>query len=548
MSRALRLAYVSPLPPVRSGISDYSVDLLESIRQADPPELDLAVLRVPGQEIAPHLVERYQPLAVDALRPDGAAASHTPWFQMGNNPYHAEIGDLARERPGILTLHDVWLHHLLIEQTLAQGDPSAYVDRLVQEHGWMGGAVALPPRWSGYSQAALFALPAHRTLLEAQKGVLVHSDWAARLLAEEGVRAPVSVVPMPMPSPPLSDELRAEAVSTRQRLNIPLDTLLLGSFGFQTPIKRTLSVVRALAHPGLEDAHLLVAGEVSPTVDLRETAREAGVSSRVHEVGFLNEEEFQIAIEACDLCVNLRYPTAGETSASLLRTFARGRAAVVSDYAQFADFSDAVVLKVPVAEAEKEAADLAGALGPLVRNRALIDEMGSNARRLIEEQHDPVASALTMLEAIRDFEDRTDFASESADSNGHAAVEVPTPTSRTWGELPSVVEVFGTEDWAPGERRELKIELSNCGFASFLPAEDGSGGVAVALELLVDGEDLLQGTPWIPLPRTLNPGESCTLNVKVRRPPGRARLHVEPQVLGGEGFKVLGGAFWEREI
>lgn len=532
----LSLAYVSPLPPVRSGISDYSVDLLDSLR-ATQPDLDMVVVRVPGQDVSEVLRQRLRPIEVEALD-DPDHRERWGWFQMGNNPYHAEIARMARERPGVLTLHDVWLHHLLVEETLAQGDTATYVDRLSEEHGWIGGALALPPRWSGYSQASLFALPAHRSLLDAQRGVLVHSQWAARVLADEGIRAPVAVVPMPMPAPPVDEAARREGAAVRERLGVPSDALLLGSFGFQTPIKRTASVVRCLAEPGLQDVHLLVAGEASPAVDLAGLARELGVEQRIHEVGFLSEEEFQASIEACDLSINLRYPTAGETSASLLRTFARGRAAVVSDYAQFADFDRDVAVRIPVASAEEEARALADLLRPLRTDRSKVVEMGVAARRLIEEEHAPARAAALMIEALESF----------AEAPRGPEPEPCRPTTLTFARVPSALEVVGLEDWRSGERREIEIVLHNRGFATWLPAAAGPGGVAVAVQLFSDGRDLRAGEPWLPLPRSVAPGESCSLMLRLRKPPRPARLRVEPQIADGASFGALGGDVWEGAL
>jgi len=45
--------------------------------------------------------------------------------------------------PGVLTLHDVVLHHLLLDVTLGRGLFDPYVERLTQDHGWVG---QLPPR------------------------------------------------------------------------------------------------------------------------------------------------------------------------------------------------------------------------------------------------------------------------------------------------------------------------------------------------------------------------------------------------------------------
>ena len=190
-----------------------------------------------------------------------------------------------------------------------------------------------------------------------QRGILVHSRWAAGLLAEETPRAVVKVVPMGIPLPPaVGPPGGPEARAARRALGLPEDRPLLGSFGFQTPIKRTVAAVRALARPELAGVGLLVVGEVSPHVDLEGEARRAGVADRVHVTGFVDAATFARALTACDLALNLRYPTAGETSASLLRLLAAGRAALVSDYAQFRELPESAVVRVPLGRDEPPAA------------------------------------------------------------------------------------------------------------------------------------------------------------------------------------------------
>ena len=51
---------------------------------------------------------------------------------------------------------------------------------------------------------------------------------------------------------------------------------------------------------------------------------------------------------ACDICVNLRSPTMGETSGSVIRQLSLGKPVVVSDVGWFAELPDDVALKVPV--------------------------------------------------------------------------------------------------------------------------------------------------------------------------------------------------------
>ncbi len=512
----------------------------------------MRLVRLPGQPVSEEIEARWKPVAAQRLGEDG----RLPFYQMGNNLYHEGVFDLASSRAGALTLHDVWLHHLTVERTLGHQDLTGYVEALTRDHGWIGGAVALPPRWGAYGSAGMFALPVHRTLLRGQAGVLVHSEWAARVVREEA-QLEAYVVPMPVPLPLVGAGLRVASKELRQRLKVPLSAPLIGSFGFQTPIKRTRVALRALAQPGLERAYLLVAGEVAKALDLEGLARQLGVNDRVRVTGFLAEDEFPVAIAACDLCVNLRYPTAGETSASLLRVLALGCPAVVSDYAQFAELPEAAVTKIPLdsnaGDEGGEVAALAARLVSLLGDRPRLESMRRAARRHVELEHDPSRAAAMMVDALLETRSNLEAATASGAIDGQGAqarddapVSPDRPSTLTWGWLPARLDVSGVEGpWAPGERRLLTAQLHNTGFACWLPGGCPEGGVALEVRLLLpgDGVDLFAGESWLPLPRTVRPGESHTFDIPVRRPPGASRLILEPHVIGGSGF---GDCRWER--
>ncbi len=534
----MKLDYVSPLPPVRSGIADYSLDLLPHLPDRLGPGA-IRLIRLPDLPVAPEVEAAWPFAAAEETGRDG----HLPLYQMGNNRYHKGVMDLALERPGVLTLHDVFLHHLLLDLTLGKGEFYPYKERLTRDHGWVGEAAALAKRWGAWGEAPVFALPAHRALLRRQRGVLVHSEWAARYLEEEEIGAPVRAVPMGIPLPPEADAEAGRRL--RARFGLPEGAPVLGSFGFQTPIKRTLSAVRALAAPGLEAVHLLVVGEVAEVLDLEGESRRLGVAERVHVMGFVPFADFEAAIAAVDLCLNLRYPTAGETSASLLRVLAVGRPAIVSDYAQFADLPEEVALRVPLGDEEPEA--LADLLRRLLAEPERLRRMGEAAREHVRVKHDPARAAEAVIEACEEWQGR-----EPADVSRTIApppATVPPPTSLTWGDLAGELEVQGAElPWAPGERRRLTLKLRNTGFARWLAGRRGPGGIAVVVKLFVDGVDWLEGRPWLPLPRDLQPGEEITFETEVRRPPGPAHLWIEPHLFGGLGLSKHGGPRWEGWI
>lgn len=555
-NRPPALDYVSPLPPVRSGIADYSVDLLPHLMGGSAAGGDVRVLGLPGQPVDPGVAERFAVVPAAQARPAGGWAAgdgRLPLYQMGNNRYHRSVQAMALERPGILVLHDLVLHHLVSEEMLGVRDFDAYRRRLTADHGWIGREASRPRAWGAEVEAMLFELPAHRTLLRRQRGVLVHNGWAARRIAEEDPEVRVAEVPMGVPLPPPLDPAAGRRL--RRRFGVPEDAPVLGSFGFQTPIKRTATAVRALASPGLAKAHLLVVGE-SPRrapgrggdlPDLLELARELGVADRVHETGFLAYDEFEAAIAACDLALNLRYPTAGETSASLLRILALGRAAVVSDHAQFAELPGDVVVKAPLGGGFRDEGEaLASRLAELLAAPERLAAMGEAAREHVRRHHAPEDAARGVWDACRSWARQP--------PPGDRSAAPPPPTSMTREALPGRLDLEGDlegalegplEPWPEGARRRLAVRLTNHGPARWLAAHRGPGGVALQVSLVTpDGEDVLAERPWLPLPRDLAPGEAHRFEVELRRPPGPATVGFATRLLGGSEPGVFEPQAW----
>jgi glycosyltransferase involved in cell wall biosynthesis len=85
---------------------------------------------------------------------------------------------------------------------------------------------------------------------------------------------------------------------------------------------------------------------------------------------------------ACDVLVNLRYPTMGETSGSVIRALALGRPLLVSDVGWFGELPDDAVLKVPVDDFE--VATIEGALGLAVEHA---ESLGAAAREYVVRAH-----------------------------------------------------------------------------------------------------------------------------------------------------------------
>ena len=93
---------------------------------------------------------------------------------------------------------------------------------------------------------------------------------------------------------------------------------------------------------------LLIVGEPAPNIEVPQ-------GEGVVTTGYVADDEFPSYYAAADRFVNLRYPTAGETSGTLIRALDAGKPVAVSDYAQFAELPDDVAFKVALGAGEVEA-------------------------------------------------------------------------------------------------------------------------------------------------------------------------------------------------
>ena len=136
----MRLAYFSPLPPSKSGIADYSAELLPYLAKG----ADITVFVEQADELR---LNRHQPdYAVQSAAHFDEINSHTPFdlclYHQGNNPYHEFIYERALQTPGLLVLHEHCLHHLIAWRTLGRQDENGYWDELFYAYGRLGARVA----------------------------------------------------------------------------------------------------------------------------------------------------------------------------------------------------------------------------------------------------------------------------------------------------------------------------------------------------------------------------------------------------------------------
>ncbi|HEX8408800.1 MAG TPA: glycosyltransferase [Thermoanaerobaculia bacterium] len=337
----MRVAVLTPLPPTKTGVAHYASMLLPALAQrADVHAFDL-----------PTVLDDYEHVV----------------YQLGNNPHHEFIYAAAMQRPGVVVLHDLVLHHLIVEMTLARGDADGYVAALEANHGPAGAAWARGRAAGLHSEMGNFLLPASVEVAQRAQSVIVHNRYAADRLRSFGVTTPIHVVPHPY----------VPETRTFERTMFAPEQRVIGFFGFLTSAKRAEVVLEAFRIARAQDPRLalLIVGEPAPNVDV-EALRGDGIVM----TGYVADDEFPRYYAIADRFVNLRYPSAGETSGTLIRALDAGKPVAVSDYAQFAELPDDVVFKVPLGAGEVErlveffTADLPS---PATRQRAWLEQNAS---------------------------------------------------------------------------------------------------------------------------------------------------------------------------
>ncbi len=168
----LRLAFVSPLPPERTGIADYSARLLRAL--ADMYQVDVVVDQ-PAVDDS-WIVANFPVRTIDWFD-QHAEEFDRVLYQMGNSPFHRRMPGLIERHPGTVVLHDFFMSSLLDWCEREGGDPTAFMRALYASHGYRALA---DDRAQGRAESRR-RYPGNAESLARSAGVIVHSLHAIEL-------------------------------------------------------------------------------------------------------------------------------------------------------------------------------------------------------------------------------------------------------------------------------------------------------------------------------------------------------------------------------
>ncbi|MET3652787.1 glycosyltransferase [Dyella japonica] len=389
-----RMAFISPLPPERTGIADYSAELLPSLDRYY--DIDVVVDQKTVGD--PWVVANY-PVRDAAWFRSHAHLFDRVLYQLGNSTFHLYQLDLLRDFPGVVVLHDSFIGALSQWRAVHGAGDREYLRRLYRAHGY---EALLADKELGRSWT-INHYPSSWEVIENAAGVLVHSQYAM----DQVRRAYGASVAQEMRHVAFPKHRRASARDvSRKALGLKPDDFVVCSFGMVAPTKLNHCLLSAWLSSSLaKDAlcHLVFVGENHGGDYGREllaTIAASTAANRIRITGFVDHAQYHAWLEAADVAVQLRTESRGETSAAVFDCMAQALPVIVNAHATFAELDASAVCMLPDLF---DNGDLAIALATLHDDPLKRKALSEQARHVIDARHHPSVVATQYRQAIEAF-------------------------------------------------------------------------------------------------------------------------------------------------
>lgn len=492
-----RLAYVSPVPPLRTGIADYSAELL--------PELalhyDVDLITDQSEVSDPVLAASLPTRSVEWFKRHAAEYDRI-LYHFGNSIFHEQMFELLAQIPGVVVLHDFFLSGVLAHLELHGGRSHIWREALYKSHGY----AAVEARYTAKDlTTVIFEYPCSFSIFQQAQGIIVHSPYSLHLAKKwygsEAAQRAVEIPHLRVPQERNHVEQRNEA---RKQLGLKPGDFLVCSFGILGPTKLNDRLLRAWAASPLATdprCKLVFVGENAGGEygTLLEETIDTLPNGSVEITGWASSETFRRYLHAADLAVQLRSKSRGETSGTVLDTMNQGIATIVNAHGSMAHLPEGSVLMLPD---QFEDAELQFALTSLRRETRRRTEIGQQARATIEARHSPSRCAAMYRQAIEGFAQASQFGRDS------------------------LVRVLRSVDPIPDTREEERVELARA-IADSLPA------IHPGNQLLLDISTLANGDA----PSALKGLSDSALTTFLQNTQSAYRIEPVYEILPGAGYR-----------
>jgi len=408
-----RLAVLSPLPPLRTGIADYTAGFLPHLARHFDIDLYVDGYVVESDELNASF------RIFDTADFERAASSYDAiLYEFGNSEFHVNMLRLIERFPGVVGLHDGYLSGLYRYVAMIHHQPSEYHAAMLTAHGPRARRILAPAFGNpDPDEAAMIELPCTKAVIDMATGLISHSPFNLALAREnfpQGWCAPYRTIPQVVACPPATSPTHRAKV--RAKLGFNERDFVVVSFGHVAWTKWGDRMLQAFLVSDLRDVdsvHLVFAGELSKDefgASLQRAVDAARLKKRIRVTGYLTDDGYQEYLQIADLAVQLRTKSRGGTPKGVLDCLAHSVPVIVNNDASYVDYPPSVVIKLSASPTIEEIADV---LQRAHRDSAWLASYAQAGLQYVSSHHSPSACAAEYAAAIEEFTSRQRLASSS---------------------------------------------------------------------------------------------------------------------------------------
>lgn len=327
-----KIAMFTPLPPVQSGIADYSVDIISQLKSHLEIDIYIDKYKADMQDGEGVKIRSCKEFEKHADEYDRII------YQVGNSLYHEYMFPYIQKYPGIVVLHDYNLRNVLEAMYLyKKSEPKKFVQNLSEDLNKEEADQYMKHLNTAFTKN----YEINGFVTNYAKKIIVHSNYAKQKLLEKDIRRNVSVIP-----------LYAILDHQTEKREEAKGEIVFSAFGHIHETKRILPALRAFGQLCQEapekNMKFYFVGKMAEELNAKfyQTLKEMDLESRVIVTGFTTLKEFQEYMDAADICVNLRFPYNGESSASFMRLLGKGKCTIVNRIGSFAEVPEDACLMI----------------------------------------------------------------------------------------------------------------------------------------------------------------------------------------------------------
>jgi len=397
----MKIAFLSPLPPSRSGIADYSARLLPfltSNHEIHSFHNDI----LPDRSILPDKVILHHYLQFPRLY--ARESYDLVLYQMGNSIHHLFVYFLMHYFPGIVDLHDLNLHGFVAHIHSPAHSNRAYHQILKKKHGSRGLKLAEITEAGLYSENQAYLFPLIPEGVTRHRQWIIHNPSSLEKMRKLYPDITINCVP------PFHRKRESPSEKAQTQLKLELgydhDHLLCCAFGEILPKKGVFQIIEAFQklQTQSQKVKMVFVGQPGKITAFEKLS----LPPNVKITGFVPHSLYKKYLEACDMGINLRFPSVGEMSQTLLEMMSHGKPVIISHTPDNACFPTNSVMKI--LPGENTVQELVRILTLLHSEESRRREIGDQASQHIDLHYSKSCSIEKYLDII---EDTTAYGSSS---------------------------------------------------------------------------------------------------------------------------------------